>query len=386
MFGFAGNCDWNVSRGGVAGVIVETNGATASALPSIRVRFDTVSTNELEAGAAWVDCTNGGVTKRLRRTIFKVTVDEFNTSTTVDAACTLRYRAAMGAHTDKAGHNKPGDDGSTWYVGKIMVRFAILPTNIPWSSRGINFLFDFNTHPPAVISKGMCVAMRYKLGTDAFQFVGDANRRFYPTTPLAAWVNDGEADVGDCQYPSNAVPNVMYRKDNPGFENVDSGGNALKQGFKHKNFREFVQFYNGTSWVRICEYGFWFTNSTATLPTGAPVAPNEVGTGSLAVNFPNTQPVVVAGPPQTVAQGATVTLTATVTEADNDQIIRHTWRQVSGTAVVLSTPGAISTTFTAPASAGALVFEIIVVDNSGGMNFSPGNHTSAPSTVTITVT
>jgi hypothetical protein len=92
----------------------------------------------------------------------------------------------------------------------------------------------------------------------------------------------------------------------------------------------------------------------------------------------NTLPVANAGPDQTVDPNRLVTLTGAAS-TDDGTISGYTWRQISGTAVTLSSTSVVSPTFTSPASitGATLVFGLIVTDNQAGA--------SAEDTVTITV-
>ncbi len=80
-------------------------------------------------------------------------------------------------------------------------------------------------------------------------------------------------------------------------------------------------------------------------------------------------PVVAdAGPQQTVAPGATVTLSGSnSSDTGGPGIASHLWTQVSGSPVSLSKPSAATTTFTAPQvqSGEALTFQLTVTDRKG---------------------
>ena len=91
----------------------------------------------------------------------------------------------------------------------------------------------------------------------------------------------------------------------------------------------------------------------------------------------NTAPQASAGADQSVQTGVTgVTLDATGSTDANDDDLTYTWSQDSGTAVTLSDVNAAQPTFTAPGSAGTLVFRVTVSD---------GQATDFD-TVTVTVT
>lgn len=86
-------------------------------------------------------------------------------------------------------------------------------------------------------------------------------------------------------------------------------------------------------------------------------------------------PVANAGPDQSVQTNDVVTLSGSGT-VTGDTITGYTWRQISGTAVTLSSTTAQNPTFTAPSTAGTLVF---------GMTCHTATTTSAEDTVSITV-
>ena len=93
--------------------------------------------------------------------------------------------------------------------------------------------------------------------------------------------------------------------------------------------------------------------------------------------LPNQLPVANAGTDQAdVMTGATVTLDGSASNDPDGEIATRAWEQISGTDVSLSDAAAESPTFTAPATAGGLVFTLTVTDDEGA---------STTDTVTITV-
>ncbi len=89
----------------------------------------------------------------------------------------------------------------------------------------------------------------------------------------------------------------------------------------------------------------------------------------------NVAPKANAGPDQVVATSAAVTLDGSQSTDPNGDVLTYLWEQTGGSSVVLSSTTAAKPTFTAPATAGALTFSLIVND---------GKVSSAADSVTIT--
>src|SRR5208282_5991344 len=80
----------------------------------------------------------------------------------------------------------------------------------------------------------------------------------------------------------------------------------------------------------------------------------------------NATPVADAGPDQTVATKARVTLNGSnSTDAGGPGIASYLWTQIGGAGVRLWHPSAAVTTFTAPWRTGALTFQLKVTDVNG---------------------
>jgi hypothetical protein len=79
----------------------------------------------------------------------------------------------------------------------------------------------------------------------------------------------------------------------------------------------------------------------------------------MGVNLP---PVANAGPDQTVALGAAVTLTGAGSSDPNGDALTCAWSQTGGTAVTLSGATTATPSFTAPAASATLTFSLTVSD------------------------
>ncbi len=96
---------------------------------------------------------------------------------------------------------------------------------------------------------------------------------------------------------------------------------------------------------------------------------------------PNQPPVAGTGQDQTVASGATVTLSSAGSADPDGDPLAYTWTQLSGPSVTLSNSSAAAPSFTAPSlppntSGEVLVFQLVVNDRFAD---------SAPVTVSVTV-
>ena len=101
------------------------------------------------------------------------------------------------------------------------------------------------------------------------------------------------------------------------------------------------------------------------------------GAESVTVTVASQPPVADAGPDQTVARGATVTLDGSSSFDPDSDLFTFQWTQTSGVPVALSDPEAAKPSFLAPVRvAGTLTFELVVDD---------GEFTSSADTVTVTL-
>ncbi|MDD5723253.1 MAG: PKD domain-containing protein [Syntrophales bacterium] len=107
--------------------------------------------------------------------------------------------------------------------------------------------------------------------------------------------------------------------------------------------------------------------SSSTNPTQYQITCDTTVTATLqeVVNEP---PVADAGDDQNVVEGATVALDGSGSSDPDGDIATYQWTQTGGTNVALSSPTAVSPTFTAPtvnAGGAALTFELTVMDSTG---------------------
>ncbi len=84
----------------------------------------------------------------------------------------------------------------------------------------------------------------------------------------------------------------------------------------------------------------------------------------------NAAPTVNAGVDQTVAEGATVTLSGTATDADPEDILTYSWTHDGALAITFANPAALSTTFTAPDVAADTTVTVTLTVNDGTVGVS----------------
>ena len=122
------------------------------------------------------------------------------------------------------------------------------------------------------------------------------------------------------------------------------------------------------------------TTSLLMTVTGVSATTANVGLAEIqawgAESTPGTIPTASAGPAQTVASSAAVTLNGSASSDPNNKSLTYAWTQTVGPTVTLSSASAVQPTFTAPAGPATLTFSLTV---------SNGTQTSNPSLVTITV-
>jgi len=77
----------------------------------------------------------------------------------------------------------------------------------------------------------------------------------------------------------------------------------------------------------------------------------------------NENPSSDAGPDQTMSYNQEVTLDGTGSSDSDGTIESYLWSQISGDAVLLSTPEQATTTFTTPTQEGEMLFKLLITDN-----------------------
>lgn len=105
--------------------------------------------------------------------------------------------------------------------------------------------------------------------------------------------------------------------------------------------------------------------------TARVTATNAAGSQSatVAVTVTNQRPTVITGGNQSVKVNESVVLDASgSSDADGHEPLTFLWEQTSGAPVTLSDPANAIATFTAPGSAGALIFRVTVTDARGLAN------------------
>lgn len=384
--GLSGAVDWILTHGGTSGATIVSSvpaggsGSSATGKTSITIRYDTKSADSSFTKGVEVKGYATGANSKLgavRRTAFKATWGTPNTTNNLDGDNTLRFSDNTGTYVAKCEFNYDGENGAEKIAAKIECIATFDPSGIDWAARGVSFVFG----ALASGSGYQCRAYREKMGAHGGQLITSSVRDI--SSYFAIWVVDGSSDNIDCLYPTTTKPNKLFRIDAPGID-----ANICTQFYQRRNYREFLQWHNGTEWTRCSPYSEWYVNITGNLPNCAKGTPNNHGSGATTEKVPNTKPVANAGNDQMVASGILVQLNGSASsDADND-VLTYSWTQTAGPAVTLSGATASQPTFTAPTvgTTTVLTFELKVKDGTQSLgSFAPVNYESDPDSVSITV-
>lgn len=382
-FGLEGNVDWDVGKGGVPAVIIETGGTTASNRSSITVRYDTMSPSTSYKHAAEIHATKGGKSDKKLRTVFRAKFDDLKFSGKLHDKNKLRFGTQHGTKTDYCGFNWPPEDNAERVVGKMQATLTTEPSRIYWIARNVTW-----TDSHSGKSGEFHIRLHRKIiATAVGQTVVDSLRT--TTTNHQNWQYDGESDPGDAQNPT-ATGSTAFRIDPPGFLPKYSRQQAARS-----DFREICEWHNGTRWWIITpEQGAtWHFNGTQILDPNNPGGPgikggeNSHGAGIPAQNIPNSQPQTnPSANPATAQQGDTVRLATNPTDADNDYLTFE-WTQTDGAPVNLIPDNtAEKPLFVAPAGPDTLKFSVTVKDITVELHHhKPDNGTSTAKEVTVII-
>jgi LmbE family N-acetylglucosaminyl deacetylase len=139
--------------------------------------------------------------------------------------------------------------------------------------------------------------------------------------------------------------------------NVSGTDLTVKQNAFYAYGKDDSQVCDSKSSCAGSNYAAWLQRQYTVSPAGAP-------------------PVANAGSGQTVGAGVTVTLDGSGSFDPGGGSLSYLWSQTGGTAVTLSSGTVVQPRFTAPGSAGALTFQLVVSDKKSS---------SSPADVTVTV-
>jgi len=385
----SGNVRWAVDPPASA-TIVSHIPTTGEKWHTIRVRYHETSASSLEKHAVIIKAYDVGKDSTLavhKRTVFRADWLPANTSDQLDNDNPLSFAEVVGETTTRvAGFAWPGQDGATKAGAKTEHTLAFSPTGIDWSQRGVHFIYSTTSGEEA-----NCRLQRKMIVQVVGQPIGDQHRLIQPKAQGAGYLNssdweyDGESDSYDTAYPDAAgalTPDRAFRMDWPGFI-----PNEWQQFAQRLDLRDVAEWHDGDTWRRITSdaNAYWHVNQTTVLPSGTPEGVNNHAGGFGAQNIPNTKPVADAGADQTVSTGASVQLSGTGADADNDYISRYSWYHPAGI-VTLSSESGQTTTFTAPQDADVLYFFLVVNDICEQLNHhKPDNYASEPGSVCVTV-
>lgn len=383
QFGLSGNCTWEVWHGPIDAIIVETGTNTATNRSMVTVRYDTKSPTNSEADTVWVRCTQGSVSRFVKRTVFSgewtLTFDYPSILHTDDK---LRFDNDSGGSLNAVEFNWEGERGATRIAGRMEAIFTFQPSNINWAARGVSFVFSQDGGG----GKFSCRLQReaiiqwvyWRKDIDPVRVIGYND---------AGWAYDGNSDILDAQYPTPLLPNRAFRIDAPGFRPADV---RPGQAAMRSDFRELLEWHDGTAW-RVCSRSpVWYFAGTAIKDGATKGGVNAHGTGG-APAIPNTQPSAQAGPDQCVVKSTTGNPTtvllsgAASTDSDPDALVGYLWTQLGGPAVTFDDPTSDIPTFVAPNVTGTVGIQLKVTDLMSTLHFHRPLNTSGTDNMAVQV-
>ena len=386
--------DWNVGNGGTSAKIVWADGSafgpatSATGKKQIKVRYDTKSDDNTKAKAVKIEATKGegdsAVTEQEYRTVFKITWSESspNTNADLDQDNKREFGDDTGQDTRKCEFNWDGDNQASRIAAKIECRATFQPSGVDYPGKGVAFPY----YALRANRERELMAMRDIRGAEGLQTLTAQVR----STTYLQWQEDlgtdsSGSDSDDTQFPSKFAaaghPDKFFRIDSPGRDTDD-----LNQIFFRYDFREYLKWHDGTSWVRCTEYHQWYANATGVLPTCDEGSPCNHGSGENTEDAPNDQPVANAGNDANVPKNTNYTLSGSGDDDDCDSLT-YKWTQTQGPTVTLSDATAPNPSFTTPGDPTTLKFKLEVEDGTQNLGeYAPDNSKSAPDEVEITVT
>ena len=206
------------------------------------------------------------------------------------------------------------------------------------------------------------------------------------TITVTLTVNDGTVDVSDTlQVTITDSPNSPPEVEAGADQEVAEGATVTLSGTVSDDDPEDTLTYE---WTHDGPSGITFANSAAlsTTFTAPDVAANTTITVTLTANdgtvdasdtlqvtvtdSPNSPPEVEAGADQEVAEGATVTLSGTVSDDDPEDTLTYEWTHDGPSGITFANSAALSTTFTAPDVAANTTITVTLTANDGTVDAS----------------
>ena len=214
----------------------------------------------------------------------------------------------------------------------------------------------------------------YLLGPDGFTTTGSGQSS--AASSAAEGISGGLAFLNLTKSSVAGATGLAIFVDDSEITNLTIGGASYTEGTLLTDFED-TKAVAGTD--------FCFNYAGSADPTCITLSKSsndyEISGAAAQTSSSNTAPTSNAGPDQTVAAAASVTLDGTTSSDADSDTLTYAWTQTSGTSVTLSSATAAQPNFTAPTLAvgdadAVLVFSLTVSD---------GTTSSSADTVTITV-